>query len=302
MPRLKRQTQHCKDLAKKRKLEIEKSYDISDNILCSDDGDSTEDEIEWIDDQIENEAEHLFSVLMENMKTLNLSKRPLTYLKNSRTTKYRKKIEALENRKKNGQTLHQLLSGSSGGSGGDSVSNSGGGFGASSGGSSGGGSGGGSSSGLGGNSNINSIKNKPIKNIQALIDTIGNKLKFENEHLTPGHQIRLKAIQHYLQLLNKGHTKLNASQVVADLFNRGKWFARCVRSWVKSFIIYGDIPQSNRGKHFKGSSILNDEDIQLKVTSYLRQHKFDVTVTSFCDYISNEILPSIGIEKKNKIR
>jgi len=46
MPRLKRQTQHCKDLAKKRKLEIEKSYDISDNILWSDDGDSTEDEIE----------------------------------------------------------------------------------------------------------------------------------------------------------------------------------------------------------------------------------------------------------------
>ena len=105
-----------------------------------------------------------------------------------------------------------------------------------------------------------------------------------------------------MQLLNKGHTKLNASQVVADLFNRGKWFARCVRSWAKTFINYGDIPQSNRRKHFKGSSILNDEDVQLKVASYLRQHKFDVTVTSFYDYISNEILPSIGIEKKNKIR
>src|ERR1044072_7840478 len=100
MPHSKRQTQHCKDIAKKRRLEIEKSHDISNDILSLDDGDSTEDEIEWIDDQIENEAEHLFSVLMENMKILNLSKRPLTYLKNSRTTKYRKKTETLKNRKK----------------------------------------------------------------------------------------------------------------------------------------------------------------------------------------------------------
>ncbi len=39
------------------------------------------------------------------MKTLNLSKRPLTYLKNSRITKYRKKTETLINRKKNRQTF-----------------------------------------------------------------------------------------------------------------------------------------------------------------------------------------------------
>ncbi|CAG8686046.1 1734_t:CDS:2, partial [Funneliformis caledonium] len=42
-----------------------------------------------------------------------------------------------------------------------------------------------------------------------------------------------------------------------------------------------------------GSSILDDEDVQLKVTSYLQQHKFNTTVHNFRDYISNEILPSV---------
>ena len=44
------------------------------------------------------------------METLKLFKRPLVNLENSRTTKYRQKIQALKNQKKNGQILFQLLS------------------------------------------------------------------------------------------------------------------------------------------------------------------------------------------------
>ncbi|CAG8626854.1 14094_t:CDS:2 [Funneliformis caledonium] len=108
---------------------------------------------------------------------------------------------------------------------------------------------------------------------------IENKLKIEDKHLTSGHKLRLKAIQYYLQLLNKGHAK----------------------SWSKVFINYNDVPKINHGKQFKGSSIIDDENVQLKVTVYLRQHKFDIIVNNFCDYVTNEILPSIGIEKKAKI-
>ena len=42
----------------------------------------------------------LFSVLMENMKTLNLFKHLLIYLKNLCTIKYQKKTKALINKKK----------------------------------------------------------------------------------------------------------------------------------------------------------------------------------------------------------
>ncbi|CAB5345552.1 unnamed protein product [Rhizophagus irregularis] len=83
--------------------------------------------------------------------------------------------------------------------------------------------------------------------------------------------MQLKATQYYFHLLERGHSKLNASQMVAEILNREVWFARCVRSWAKAFKNYA---------------------------SYLHQHKFDVTVNSFCNFVNEEILPSIGIENK----
>ena len=88
MPKSKRRAQHCRNIAKKRRKN-----------LNSDDDESTDEEIERVDNQIENEAEQFFSVLMKNMETLKLSKRPLVNLGNSRTTKYRQKIQALKNQK-----------------------------------------------------------------------------------------------------------------------------------------------------------------------------------------------------------
>src|SRR3954469_17224667 len=106
MARLKKRTRQCREIAKKKKKKIVKNTDNSNSA----DSSSTEDEVERVDNQIEDEAEQLFSVLMKNMKTLKMSKRPLVNLGNSRTTKYRRKIQALKNKKKNGQTLFQLLS------------------------------------------------------------------------------------------------------------------------------------------------------------------------------------------------
>ncbi|UZO14676.1 uncharacterized protein OCT59_006127 [Rhizophagus irregularis] len=177
------------------------------------------------------------------METLKFSKRPLVNLGNSRTTKYRRKIKALENQKKNGQTLIQLLS-----------------------------------------------KEKSQETSDSE-ETQNNDEEINKENAN-------KSMKY---LLSKGHAKLKASQTVAELLNRGVWFARCVRSWAKAFKNYDDVPKSNRGQHFKGSSILNDEDVQLKISLYLQQHKFDVTVNSFRDFICEEILPSIGIENKSTI-
>ncbi|PKC03587.1 hypothetical protein RhiirA5_423528 [Rhizophagus irregularis] len=70
------------------------------DISSSDDGNSIEDEVRWIDNKIENEADQIFSTLMKNMETLKKFKRPLVNLGNSRTTKYWKKIKASENQKK----------------------------------------------------------------------------------------------------------------------------------------------------------------------------------------------------------
>ncbi|CAB4391219.1 unnamed protein product [Rhizophagus irregularis] len=253
MPRPNKRIQQCRDIAKKRKNFVE----VTD-ISSSDDGNSIEDEVGWIDNKIENEADQIFSTLMKNMETLKKFKHPLVNLGNSCITKYRKKIKASENQKKNRQTLFQLLSKKS------------------------------SQENLGSelqdidNQNEGELKEKngeePIKYIP-FIEKIEDKLKIEDQQLTSGHKMRLKATQYYFHLLEREHSKLNASQMVAEMLNRGVWFARCVRR----------------------SSLIDDENIQLKVASYLRQHKFDVTINSFCNFVNEEILSSIGIENKTTI-
>ncbi len=120
--------------------------------------------------------------------------------------------------------------------------------------------------------------------------------------MSPGYRVHLKAVQKYLSLRNKGYAKIEASEIVSDLMKKGKWFSRCIRSWSKTFLEYGDVPKSRRGQHLIGSSILDDEDVRSKIISYLRINKFDITNSKFCDYVSDEILPIIGIENKTSIR
>ncbi|RGB33345.1 hypothetical protein C1646_761801 [Rhizophagus diaphanus] len=69
----------------------------------------------------------------------------------------------------------------------------------------------------------------------------------------------------------------------------------------KSYALYNDILQSGHGKYLE-KSLLEDEDVQLKVSSYLRKEKYNVTIQNFCNHVSSEILPSLGIEIKITIK
>ena len=62
------------------------------------------------------------------------------------------------------------------------------------------------------------------------------------------------------------------------------------------------IPFFKRGKHCKIKSLLDDEDVQMQVISYLREKKFEFYVADFVDYVTNTIFPSLGIEIKITIR
>ncbi|CAG8748771.1 864_t:CDS:2, partial [Funneliformis caledonium] len=264
------------------------------DIVTLDDGESTEDEVEvgWINDQIENDAEQLFSVLIKNMKKFKPSKRPLNrqtiyqMLSISDYVSYCNNPKCNSNDSSNDNFYSGSYNGSGGDSDGDSYNSSGGDF---------DGDFSVPSNSYDGNldHDFNSDFNKTDIFIRYTM-AIENKLKIEDKHLTPGHKLRLKAVQYYLQLLDKGYAKLEASQIIADLFNRGKWFSHCVKSWFKAFINYNDVPKINHGKHFKGSSIIDDENVQLKVAVYLRQHKFDITVNNFRDYVTNEIYLSLA--------
>ncbi|CAG8584683.1 4789_t:CDS:2 [Funneliformis caledonium] len=193
---------------KKRKIQIAKNHDNSDSndsndILDLNNEVNTDDEVEWVD---KDEAKQLFLVLTKNMKELKLSKRP--------------------------SSSYNFGNGSFGDNG-SGVDFGGGSFSGNFGGSSFDGRDGSNSSFFGedgsnsdssnnDSSNDNSNDDKIIKNAQfnALINIIEDKLKLENKYLTPEYKLRLKAIQHYLQLLNKEHAILKANQTITDLLNR----------------------------------------------------------------------------------
>ncbi len=62
-----------------------------------------DEDFEWFDNEIEKNAESLYDVLsnnIENVISSSSSNCPLVYLGSSRTTKYRKKIEAKKELKK----------------------------------------------------------------------------------------------------------------------------------------------------------------------------------------------------------
>ncbi len=294
MPKLKRKIKLCKELAAAKKTKTSNKNnlvnieafnndndvenlgveELSNNVVEGDSSNEVggyleieiDEDFEWFDNEIEKNAESLYDVLSNNIENVisssSSSNHPLVYLGSSRTTKYRKKIEAKKDAEKNGQTLDSFFS-----------------F----------------------NNTVDDEVNHEKENYSSLaINKI--ELKLSAENLSPGYRVCLKAVQKYLSLRNKGYAKIEASEIVSDLMKKGKWFSRCIRSWSKTFLEYGDVPKSRHGQHLIGSSILDDEDVRSKIISYLRINKFDITNSKFCDYVSDEILPIIGIENKTSIR
>ena len=113
--------------------------------------------------------------------------------------------------------------------------------------------------------------------------------------------IRLQYVAQYLRLIKNGHSKLSASQLISESINHGPWMARLIRSWANQYLSDGALLVSRRGKHQKVVSILNDEDIIIKINQYLHVQKFNLKIPDFINYISNEIFPFVGYERNKKI-
>ncbi|RIA82539.1 hypothetical protein C1645_835213 [Glomus cerebriforme] len=134
---------------------------------------------------------------------------------------------------------------------------------------------------------------------QQVINSLETQLKEKN--LDEDHKLRLTAILQYMRLLEFQNSKLEASLSVAHQLKKGPWFARCLRLWSHMLQNGESIPFSKREKHCKVKSLLDDEDVQMQITSYLREKKFEFYVADFVDYVTNTIFPSLGIETKTTI-
>lgn len=114
--------------------------------------------------------------------------------------------------------------------------------------------------------------------------------------------VRLRMVSQFLHLVqDHGFTKMDASNLLAQSLNKGPWQARLIRSWANQWLNKGTIITSKRGRHAKIRSLLLHEDFKLRVTEYLRMHKFELNVADFVKFIEDEVIPALGIEEKTNI-
>ncbi|CAH1768168.1 7783_t:CDS:2, partial [Entrophospora sp. SA101] len=90
--------------------------------------------------------------------------------------------------------------------------------------------------------------------------------------------------------LDQSSDVAKAADSVSEILNKGSWFSKCIKSWGKSFIECGDISYKKRGENLRGS-IIDDEDIQIKISSFLGKEKFNVTVNNFKEFIAKYVFP-----------
>ncbi|CAG8742762.1 17712_t:CDS:2 [Rhizophagus irregularis] len=136
-------------------------------------------------------------------------------------------------------------------------------------------------------------------NYEQLIKSLENEVKSGN--LDSGYKLRLTALLQYLRLINHEEPKIKTSLSIAQQLNKGPYFARCLREWEKLVKNGETIPISKREKHCKIKSLLDDEDVQMQIATYLHENKFEFYVADFVDYVKNVVFPSLGIEQETTI-
>jgi hypothetical protein len=276
MPPLSKRGKQIKKLAEKKKNKPSVALEISD---FDDDLEWENEEVVWGDAEFDKNAENFVKILLDGIKNYVPSARKSVYIGNSIRTKKRKRAQARQLLAKNGQPITKFFNplppdqlqphppDDSDKSDDNHESES---------------------------------ECEEYFDYGQLIMSIENELK-QNNH-DSGYKLRLTALLQYLRLVNHQEPKIKASLCIAQQLNKGPYFARCLRVWEKLVKNGEKIPISKRGKHCKIRSLLDDEDVQMQITAYLRENKFEFYVADFIDYVKNTVFPSIGIEQETTIR
>jgi hypothetical protein len=120
----------------------------------------------------------------------------------------------------------------------------------------------------------------------------------ENKRLLGRTVNRLNHLRGYFFLRQNGRSAMQASKLVAETAVRGPYYARLLRNYAKSFIERRSIPAFRQGQHIKVKSLLEDESVELAVSSYLRANKFTVTPEKLKAYLEKEVFPSLDLPAK----
>jgi hypothetical protein len=104
---------------------------------------------------------------------------------------------------------------------------------------------------------------------------------------------RARSIQSCLYMVvNNDRCITDASERAAESQGfAARWGGRMVRQWVQVWIKSRELPKSNRGRHRKVFSLLDDPEVQIELRSYMRTNKWSMNPQKLSDFTKNKLLP-----------
>ena len=104
---------------------------------------------------------------------------------------------------------------------------------------------------------------------------------------------RTRSIQSCLHMVVNNHRNLiDASERAAESQGfAAKWGGRMVRQWVAHWIKTHELPKSERGRHTKVFSLLDDPEVATELRSYLRTNKWSMDPQKLSAFTKNKLLP-----------
>ena len=119
------------------------------------------------------------------------------------------------------------------------------------------------------------------------------------QNLTLNTTNQLVHLRQYMVARSNGRKAMEASNLVAELSNKGPYYARILRESTKTFITDGTIsPRHNRPRV---KSLLENGDVDFAVTEYLKEHKFSATPNNLKAHLEKKVFPILNIPGKKTI-
>ena len=105
---------------------------------------------------------------------------------------------------------------------------------------------------------------------------------------------RARAIQSYLMLVVKwGRLSVDASERAAESHGfAAKWGGRSLRLWTHAWIRERCLPQSNKGRHGKVYTVLDDPAVRAELRAYVRSNKWAMNPAKLKEFSQGRLVPS----------
>lgn len=130
-----------------------------------------------------------------------------------------------------------------------------------------------------------------LNNIEKLVAS--KRTKFEAGHNSL-QAYCARAIQSCLHMVvNNNWRLIDASERAAEGQGlAGKWGGRLVQTWVSRWRKLRELPESEKNRHGKIYSLLDDPEVCHELRAYLRSNKWSMNLKKLSDFTKNKLIPN----------